>query len=299
MQFSSLLDTKLIYFEENLKSKDQILASMVNKICSHSKQLDCYESIYNKVIAREKESSTVYPSGIAVPHIRMEGYNDTVICICIPRHPVRQDNIDIKLFMLIITDNNSAKSYLGIVAAIMKMSKDKAFMDKLLLEKDGNDVYQMFINADMRVRQEVIIQDIMTTDPVVVRDTATLKEMGDLLGQHNITYLPVVDAHGNHVGDVNILQYLQVGVPDFLLRMENLDFLRSFENFEHLYEKESTVLVKDIMSKADIITYPTSAVIKVVFAMIQNKSRAVTVIDKKKVVGIVTAMDIFRKVVRG
>jgi mannitol/fructose-specific phosphotransferase system IIA component (Ntr-type)/CBS domain-containing protein len=298
MQLISLLDAKLIYFEENKQTKDEILTSMVGKICSFYKLPSCDDRLLEKVLAREKESSTVYPTGLAIPHIRMEGFNDTVICMCVPRHPIRYEDIDIRLFMLIITDKSSAKLYLNLVAAVMKLSKDKEFMEKIYQEKDGNGIYNLLKNTDIRVKQELIIQDIMTPDPFVIKETATLRELGDLLGKHNVTFVPVVDEQGKLVGEVNVLQFLKVGVPDYLMMMDNLNFLRSFEPFERLFEKEEMVKVKEIMSPAEEFTYPTSSIIKVVFEMIQHQKRVYTVIDKNKVVGIVTAMDIFRKVVR-
>jgi len=298
MQLISLLDAKLIYFEEQSLPKEEVYRKLVGKICSFYKLPDCGTKLFDLIMKREAEASTVYPTGLAIPHIRLDNFNDTVIGICIPRKPIKDAETDIKLFILIITDNKSAKLYLNIVSTILKMSKDTEFMKKLYQEKDGGGIFQQLKKADIRVVQEVIIQDIMTPDPVVIQDTATLKELGDILGKNNITFVPVVDEQGFLVGEVNILQYLKVGVPDYLMMMDNLNFLRSYEPFERLFEKEEQVLVKDIMSAADEITYPTTSIIKVVFEMIQHQKRAMTVIDKKKVVGIVTAMDIFRKVVR-
>jgi CBS domain-containing protein len=108
----------------------------------------------------------------------------------------------------------------------------------------------------------------------------------------------VVNEDNEFVGEVDILQYLKVGVPDYLMLMNNLKFLPSYEPFETLFKKEDQVYIKDIMTKPDLTLYPDNSIIEAVFKMIQNKKRFFTVTENKKVVGIVTAMDIFRKVVR-
>jgi PTS system nitrogen regulatory IIA component len=298
MQLISLLDPKLIYFEEKNFHKEAILANMVEKICSFYKLPQCGDNLLEQVLQRERESSTVYPTGLAIPHVRMENFSDTVICVCIPRPPLMEEELPIKIFVLIISDKNSAKLYLNIVAAIMKLSKDTAFMESLYKEKDGNGVYNLLKKANIKVKEELTIQDIMTPNPIVINENASLKELGDLLGGNNITFLPVVNQQGQLVGEVNILQYLKVGVPDYLMMMDNLNFLRSFEPFERLFEKEELVKVKEIMSKPEEVTHPDSSIIEVVFELIQHQKRFLTVVQDKKVVGIITAMDIFRKVVR-
>lgn len=298
MQLSSLLEAKLVFIDETSVTKEEVITSMVGRICSFYKQITQFEIIHAKVMDREKQESTVYPSGIAVPHIWMEGLDDTIICICIPRKQIVENGIDIRLFVFVISDVDSSKLYLKIVSRILLLSQNKEVMDRLCSEKDGAGVYQLISESDIRVIQELTVKDIMVTDPIVVRDTALLKELGNLFEKHRLYFIPVVDKNDHYVGEVTIMQYLKVGVPDYLLMMENLNFLRSFKAFEHLHEREEQIMVKDIMEKSDVFTYPTSSIIKVVFKMIQHQKRILTVIDRKKVVGIVSTSDVFTKAVR-
>lgn len=298
MQLASLLDPKLIYFEDQPLSKIEAYRKLVNKICAFYKLPDCGSKLFDLVMKRELEASTVYPTGLAIPHIRKDGFNDTVIGICIPRKPIIDDGQEIKLIVLIITDNSSAKLYLNIVADLVRLSKEADVFRKILAEKDGNGVFQILKHANIIIKEDLTIKDIMNNEPITINENQTLKELGDLFSSNNITVLPVVNNAGSFVGEVNILQFLKVGVPDYLMMMNNVNFLRSYEPFEHLFEQEDKVLVKDIMSMPESSIKPDASIIEAVFKMIQSQQRFFTVTKENKVVGIITAMDIFRKVVR-
>jgi CBS domain-containing protein len=298
MQLISLLDPKMIYFEEDNLSKEENLKNLVARICKHYKLPNCGENLFRLVMQREAESSTVYPTGLAIPHIRVDNFNDTLIGVCIPRRPIMDNGQEIKCIVLIITDKAVAKLYLNIVAAFMRISKDEALLASLLAQKDGNGVYQLLKHANISVKEDLTVRDIMTPEPVIIQETATIRELADLLGKYNIKTLPVVNQQNIFVGEVNIVQYLKVGVPDYLMLMDNLLFLRSYEPFESLYEKDEEVLVRDIMTMPEHTLTPDTSIIEAVFKMIQTGKRFFTVVQDKHVAGAITAMDIFRKVVR-
>jgi CBS domain-containing protein len=298
MQLISLLDPKLIYFDEHSETKADAMKILVEKICKKFQLPDCCENLTNLLKKREEEAPTTYPTGLAIPHIRKENFNDTVIGVCIPRKPIFDNGQQVKIIFLIITDKTSSKLYLNVVAAVMLMSKDEAVMKQILSQTDGHGVYNILKNENYSVKEDLTIKDIMTPNPITIRDTATIKDLSAIIFKHNIKSLPVVNEQNDFIGEVNILNYLKVGVPDHLMMMTNLKFLHSYEPFENLFHQEEKVHIKDIMTPPELTLYPDNSVIEAVFKMIQNDRRFFTVTENRKVVGILTAMDIFRKVVR-
>jgi mannitol/fructose-specific phosphotransferase system IIA component (Ntr-type) len=298
MQLISLLDPKLIYFDEHSETKVDALKILVERICKKYQLPDCCENLSNLLKKREEESSTTYPTGLAIPHIRKDNFNDTVIGVCIPRKPIFDNGQQVKIIFLIITDKTSSKLYLNVVAAVMLMSKDEAVMKQILSQSDGHDVFNILKKENYSVKEDLTIKDIMTPNPFTIRETATIKELSAIIFKHNIKSLPVVNEQNDFIGEVNILNYLKIGVPDHLMMMTNLKFLHSYEPFENLFEHEEKVLIKDIMSPPELTLYPDNSIIEAVFKMIQNKKLFFTVTENRKVVGILTAMDIFRKVVK-
>jgi CBS domain-containing protein len=57
------------------------------------------------------------------------------------------------------------------------------------------------------------VADLMTIDPIVVSTDATIEEAEELLRQHRITGLPVVDIDGRLVGVISQTDLLYLAVP--------------------------------------------------------------------------------------
>ncbi|NLN34798.1 MAG: CBS domain-containing protein, partial [Candidatus Cloacimonetes bacterium] len=88
-------------------------------------------------------------------------------------------------------------------------------------------------------------------------------------------------------------------VPDYLMMLDNISFLSSYEPLERLFEQEDILAVKDIMQSDTEYLSPAASIPEVVFMMIQKQKRFYSVVDDSgKLVGVVTAMDIFRKVIK-
>ncbi|MFO7659699.1 MAG: PTS sugar transporter subunit IIA [Candidatus Cloacimonadaceae bacterium] len=298
MHLVSLLNPKLIHFEDRQLSKEQILKAMIEKICSSFKLKNRCEQIYEMVLQREKEAPTVYPTGIAIPHVRVDDLDDTIIAICVPKQPIQNGGAEIKIYILIITDKNVSSLYLNVVAAFMRISKDTDFFHRLLAAGDPNTFISLIKDAGIVVKDEVTVSDIMTPVPHVINENESIRALAEMMKENGLYYVPVVNDNGDWVGDVNILHYLEVSLPDYMRMLNNVNFLRNFEPFEHLYKKEDSVLIKHVMSKPERLLKPEFSIIEAVFEMVRQKKQTFSVIQDKKVVGIVTAMDIYKKVVR-
>ncbi len=298
MQLTSLLNPKLIYYEDRELTKEQILKTLIDKICASFKFKNCSERIMDLVIKREAESPTVYPTGMAIPHVRIDGLDDTIIAVCIPRKPIVDNEQEVKIYILILTDKNVSSLYLNVVAAFMRISKDKELFKTLLDAKDAHAFINHIKDAAIKVKDEVIVSDVMTPNPHVINQNETLKSAAVIMNENRIHFLPVVDDNGDWVGEINILRYLKISLPDFMLMIDNLNFLRNFEPFERLYNEEEKVLVKDVMLHPEKNMKPDFSIIEAVFEMIQQNKQYFSVVKDKKVVGVITAMDIYRKVVR-
>lgn len=298
MHLHSLLNPHLICYTEHNLSKEQVIKLMIDKICSNFQYKNCAERILDLIINRERESSTVYPTGIAIPHIRLDGLDDTIIAVCVPRHPVQDSDQQVKLYILILTDKNVSSLYLNVVAAFMRVSKDTDLFNKLLASDTADNFINIIKSSNIKIKDEVTVSDVMTTVPYVINENVTIKTLAEFMKDKGLYYIPVVNDNGDWVGDVNLLHYLEASIPDYMKMMHNVNFLRSFEPFEHLYKKEDEVLVRQVMSKPERQLSPDQTIIQAVFEMVRQKKQTFSVIKDNKVVGILTAMDIYKKVVR-
>lgn len=298
MYLVSYLDAQDICIEQRILAKVQVYERLVELICRHHKLPNCGKKLLDLVLKRDEEAPTAYPSGLAIPHIRMDGFEDTVVAMAFLQNPIDFDGTKVSWVVLIITDKTSSKTYLNIVAALMKLSKDKEAMAVLGSAQDGHSVMHLLKKMEIQVKKDLVISDIMIPDPVSIRPENTLRDLNNLMSQHNIAGLPVVDANGIYKGEVNVLDLLKVGIPEYLMMLDNLNFLTSFEPLEKLFDKQDELLVKDIMTKENEVLRPDASIIEAVFEMISHHKRYMSVVKDGKLVGLVTAMDIFKKVIK-
>lgn len=298
MYLASFLHARDIRFEQRSVTKLQIYQNLVEAICRHHPLPVCGEELVNLILKRDAESSTAYPSGIAIPHIRMDGFKDTVVAMSFLAEPLDYEGTRVNWVVLIITDKSSSKIYLNMVAALLGLSKDAAVMQSLFSAGDGHAVVRTINDLGVQIKKDLCIADVMIKEPVSILPNALIRELGVLMEERDISMLPVADSEGNYLGEVNILNYLGVGIPNYLMMMDNLNFLLSVEPLEHIFEEQDVKTVKEIMSIDQKTLQPGASIIEAVREMILLKKRYLSVVDKGKLVGIVTAMDIFRKVIK-
>ena len=94
-----------------------------------------------------------------------------------------------------------------------------------------------------------------------------------------------------------MLNLLKVGVPDYLMMIDNLNFLLSFEPLEHLFETMDVATVGEIMETEEPVLHPKASIVETVALMIRHRKSFVSIVDEGKLVGVITATDILHKVI--
>lgn len=300
MLLADFLNAKTIAFEQRILTREQAYEDCINRICQQYRHSTpkCGSSFLEAILAREQESTMAYASGIAIPHIRVEGLSDTLIGMTYLQTPLDIAGIPVDWVVLIFTDKSSSKIYLNIVAALLKLSQDPAAKARMHALADGHAVITYLRQQGIEVGRDVTIADIMVSNPFCIGPDAPLSELNSQINEHKLAMLPVVDEQMRYLGEAHILDVLKVGVPDYLMMMDDLAFLKSYEPLETLFERQNEIKVRDIMQTGMKVLTPDASIVEAVYNMIQQHRRYFSVVEKGVLVGVVTAMDIFRKVIK-
>jgi CBS domain-containing protein len=146
--------------------------------------------------------------------------------------------------------------------------------------------------------------ELMTANPVSIRDVATVREAVALLTDRGFSAAPVIDRAGRPVG---VLSRADIVVHE----RERVDYLDADPEYYHksdlslksgellpdgfLVEKTEVVRVRDIMTPVVFSVPPDAAPGRVVEDMLGWKVHRVFVVDKDGVlVGVISATDILR-----
>ena len=90
MKLSSYLNPKCIYLNLEGDTKEDIIKQMIDNTAKHDKKFNESVTLIKKsVLTREAEVSTAMGSGIAIPHARVDGYDDILISIGIMKKSYR------------------------------------------------------------------------------------------------------------------------------------------------------------------------------------------------------------------
>jgi acetoin utilization protein AcuB len=128
----------------------------------------------------------------------------------------------------------------------------------------------------------MLIKDRMTTKIITVTPETDVEESYNLMKKHGIRRLPVVDSQGTLIGIVTDRDIRQVLIP-----------WKSSKKDKEFYYLAGEVPIRDVMTEDVITIRPHTDVADAARIIYQQKIGGLPVVDEnKKVVGIITEMDI-------
>ena len=131
-----------------------------------------------------------------------------------------------------------------------------------------------------------LVRDWMTPDPITAPLTMTLPEALQLMAQHNIRRLPIVD-------DDKLVGIVTRGD----LRGAQPSQATSLSVFE-LHYLVGRITLEQIMTRNPLTVTDTTSIQEAARLMLQRKISGLPVVKQGRLVGIITESDIFRLVVR-
>lgn len=142
------------------------------------------------------------------------------------------------------------------------------------------------------------VADIMTREVVSVKGSTTVREMAEIFDKMGFGSLPMVDEQGNLTGIVTASDLIEQGRPLHIPTVISLfDWVIPLES-EHSLEKDlkriSAQTAAELASTEVVTITPEEPVSRAAEIMSSRKLHAIPVVEGKKVVGMVSRIDIIR-----
>ena len=109
------------------------------------------ETLVQVLLEREKLQSTGIGNGIAIPHGRLKGLKDFVVCFGRSLHGADFDSIDrtrSHLFFLVMAPENSAVNNLKLLSRIVTLLKDPSFKKRLMEADSQEELFRIIKEED-------------------------------------------------------------------------------------------------------------------------------------------------------
>ncbi|WP_105200049.1 MULTISPECIES: PTS IIA-like nitrogen regulatory protein PtsN [unclassified Pseudoalteromonas] len=106
------------------------------------------QAILDSLLAREKLGSTGIGKGVAIPHGRLEGIENTLAIIVTNREAINFDAIDnrpVDIFVALLVPGDQCDQHLKTLAKIADKLKDKQFCKQLRSVTSDQELYQLMV----------------------------------------------------------------------------------------------------------------------------------------------------------
>jgi CBS domain-containing protein len=145
-------------------------------------------------------------------------------------------------------------------------------------------------------------REIMTTDIVTVRKETSIRELAELFTTRRIGSIPVVNDDGNLIGIVSesdlIEQDKNFHIPTVISLFDWIIYLESEKKFEKELKRMTAQTVGDIYTEDVVTVSPDTPVSDIADIMSRKKIHSLPVVEGKKMVGIVSRIDLIRTMIK-
>lgn len=142
------------------------------------------------------------------------------------------------------------------------------------------------------------VNDIMTKDVVTVTKETTVMELARIFADRHLSSLPVLDSDGDLVGIVTetdlVEQDKNLHIPTVISIFDWVIYLESDKKFEKELKKMTGRTVGDIYSTDVVTVNADTSIADVADLLSSRKINALPVVEGKKLVGIVSRIDLIR-----
>jgi len=300
MKLNSIINEDLVFCGVEGSTREEIYASMLKQALLHMDSSLTVEQLLNGITEREDVLGIPY-EGMALPHLRNPELNDLFVIIGVLKEAVKLKSSDLaptRLVVMSLISKETSDIYLKSLAAFARFFSNP---DNLKKCEDINSPSDFFTLLEgVKVKEHVTADDIMCKDFHSVKADDYLSKALDIMEKYGQSILPVVDAENNLVGKVDATEVLKGFVPEYLLMMDNLKFVSSFEMFDKFFKEEGVRFVKDFMRPADALISPETPLIQFTVTLAKRDADTIFVVDAdSKLCGVISINDIIHKILRG
>jgi len=149
MEFFSIVEKECCSVKLEAKSKEEALRGLA-ALAKRSVKLDgcSEEEVFEALRERERQGSTGFGNGVALPHIRLSGLSDFIVLIAVCPKGVEFDALDkkkVRLFFLIIAPADKMSEHVRVLAAVSRALASGRMQPELLAAHSEGVLYETFL----------------------------------------------------------------------------------------------------------------------------------------------------------
>ncbi len=304
MKLASLLNPSLIFFHLNGGGREELYTNLLSRMAKEVRLPGAPAEIARGMIEREDAFGIVYEGGFSFPHIRHPQLTDLDIGIGILDKPILlkpNDKTPTRIIICCMISETTSVIYLKALAAFSKFILHDPVAVEKLADSGTSDAFLSILNANkVEVKHSLCAEDIMLRELKTLKPDDPVSKALDMLSAESQEEIPVLDENGKLIGIVSGECIIRRAIPEYIMRLENLNFLSQFEPFETLLKEEGKLHIHDVMTKPEHVIPPEMPLIQLTIRLIKNSQPSLFVADhENRLLGIITVSELVHNVLRG
>jgi mannitol/fructose-specific phosphotransferase system IIA component (Ntr-type) len=149
MTISSILRAEHIILIPQVTDKAELIRSMVQSIPNFDQEYR--NSIIQAVLDRESIMSTGVGGGIAIPHAKIEGFEQTMMIVVKLDEPVEYQSPDgkaVDIAFLVLGSTSNSSSHLKVLSALSRMLINKDVITSLRNASSPESIMEVILHYD-------------------------------------------------------------------------------------------------------------------------------------------------------
>jgi CBS domain-containing protein len=147
------------------------------------------------------------------------------------------------------------------------------------------------------------ISDIMTKEIVKVGPDTRVRDIAQLMTDHGVSGLPVVDKDDQLLGVVTemdmIVRNTRFKIPNFIMILDHIIYLETPQQFQERLENMLGVTAQEIMTEEPATIAPDATIEELSELMADREVNPIPVVENNRLVGIISRADIIRLMAEG
>ncbi|GLC27247.1 CBS domain-containing protein [Roseisolibacter agri] len=231
-------------------------------------------------------------------HYRSDAVKELVVAVGITRLPVERElgesdeTQSARIVLLIAAPPRQAALYLQVVGAFARVLSKPDVVGTVVAQPTPEALAALPVFAQVALRDQLIVRDLMTERPRSVSPDAPLKDAALDMVRAGVAGLPVVDDGGRVVGMLSQRELLQHLLNSYLQR----GHAAPAPGAPGVVDARSRT-VRDVMTRQVLCVSPEQPVAEVAAMMTNKDVDRVPVVREGRLVGFLTRGDIVRKLI--
>ena len=302
MKLSNYIDPKLIVVNVNAATKEEAFTALIDHAARFDTEFARQKTaIQTAVFEREQSISTAMGHDLAVPHARIEGYDNVIVVAGILKQPLEcelasKERGTVRLIFLIVVGKTKNTLMLQLMAGITKLAENRQVFESICRETSPEKIATLIKEAKITFKATITAEDIMNTAIEPAKLNNTLEEIARRLVAEDLMGLPVVDDSGKFLGEITERELIQYGMPKYTTMMDDLSFMTVGEPFEEYFKHESRVTVRELYRKTPITIDKNASIMEISFIIVNKGNTRLYVVENGRYLGMVMRKDLIRKV---